>query len=50
MSSVKRVWNVKMKVVPLIIDETETISVIQTIRVKWKARNQGTTDNSHVGH
>jgi hypothetical protein len=46
-------WNVKTNVTPVIKRATETIS--KSFRkllsnINGKARNQGTTENSHTGH
>ena len=45
-------WNVKTKVIPVIIGATGTISVIQKIREQHTGKpcSQGTTENSHIGH
>jgi hypothetical protein len=46
-------WNVKTKVIPVIIGATGTIS--NSFRKipeqhNGKARNKGTTENCHIGH
>jgi len=46
-------WNVKAKMRPVVIEATGTISeIIQAISEQHnrKARNQGTTNKSHIGH
>ena len=46
-------WNVKTKVIPVIIGVTgDYFKVIQKIREQHtrKTCSQGTTDNSHIGH
>ena len=50
---IQRMWNVKTKVIPVIIGATGTISKsIHKIPQQHtvKARRQGTTDNSDIGH
>jgi hypothetical protein len=50
---IQRMWNVKTKVIPVIIGATETIiKIIQKIPEQHigKAQNQGTTGHSHIGH
>ena len=49
---IQRMWNVKTKVIPVIIGATGTISVIQKIREQRtrKTWSQGTAENSHIGH
>jgi len=42
------VWNVKTKVIPLKIGVTRKIA--KSGKHTWRARNQGTTKNSHIGH
>jgi hypothetical protein len=46
-------WNVKTNVIPVIIGATGTISkIIEKIPEQHagKARDEGTTENGHVGH
>jgi hypothetical protein len=50
---IQRMWNVKTNVIPVIIGATGTIS--KSFRkylsnITTKARNQGATENSHIGH
>jgi uncharacterized glyoxalase superfamily protein PhnB len=49
---VQCMWNVKTKVIPVIIGATQTISVIQKVldQHMQKAQNQGATVNSHCTH
>jgi len=45
---IQLVWNVKTKVIPLKIGVSGTI--VKSGKHTWRARNQGTTKNSHIGH
>jgi hypothetical protein len=50
---IQRTWNVKTKVIPVIIGATGTIS--KSFRkyednITRKSRSQGTTENSHIAH
>jgi len=49
---IRRMWNVKTRVIPVIIGATGTILVIQKVRKQHtrKTCSQGTTENSHIGH
>jgi hypothetical protein len=49
---IQRMWNVKTNVIPIIIEATGTISVIQKIPEQrtGNPRSQGATENSHIGH
>jgi hypothetical protein len=44
-------WNMKAKVTPTITGQA-CLKIIQKIPKQrtWKARHQGTTENSHTGH
>ena len=42
-------WNVKTKVMPVIIGATGTIQKIREQHTR-KTRSQGTTENRHIGH
>jgi hypothetical protein len=45
-------WNVKTKVIPIIKGNWKHLKIIQNIPEPHtgKARNKGTTENSHTGH
>jgi len=45
-----RMWNVKRKVIPVIIGATGTISKSFTKYMSNIPGSQGTTENSHIGH
>jgi hypothetical protein len=50
---IQRMWNVKARVIPVIIGATGTsLKIIQKIREQHsrKPRSQRTTENSHIGH
>jgi hypothetical protein len=50
---IQRMWNVKTKVIPVIIGATGTIlKIMHKIREQHsrKPRSQRTTENSHIGH
>ena len=50
---IQPMWNVKTKVIPVIIGGNwNYFKIIQKIPEQntGKARNQGTTENSHIGH
>jgi hypothetical protein len=49
---VRRMWNVKENVIPGITGATNYLRIIQAIagQQSGKARNHGTTENSHIGN
>ena len=52
-TEIEDTWDVKIKVIPVIIGATETISKLFRIisqQHTGKALNQGTTENRHIGY
>ena len=49
---IQHTWNIKTKVIPVIIGTTGTISksLKKYLTNIPRAQNQGTTENSHMGH
>jgi hypothetical protein len=50
---IQHMWNVKTKVIPVVIvGKLNHLKIIQKIlnNIPEKPRNQGTTENSHTGH
>jgi hypothetical protein len=49
---VQRMWNVQTKVTPVITGNWNHFKILQKIHEQHtrKARNQGTTENSYIGH
>jgi len=49
-TEIQRMWNVKAKVIPVIIGATGTISKSIPEEHTGKVRNKGTAKNSHIVH